>query len=152
MAKTQVLTLILLVFCGFAHAQNKQPYYYQTVNNADHTIDFAFGLYPATINYFEGKDFPAYTAIRSAVINKAKKEELKWGCQLNILLKSGALIRNYTPSSKEGPYACVYSVSSDSTHYQFFCFHTKFTDKDIDKIWLAMNDDEIFKLEYEKNE
>jgi len=152
MYKTQVLIVALLLFCSFAHAQNRQPYYFQTVNNNDKTIDFAFGLYPTTISYFEGKDFPPYTAIRCMVINKAKKNELKWGSQVNILLKSGNLIRNYTPSSKEGPYACTYSVATDSTHYQFFCFHTKFTDKDIDKIWLAMNDDEIFKLEYDKNE
>ena len=147
---TTVLTGLLLV-CTLVHAQ-KKPYFYQTVSNEDKSIDFVFGLYPATINYFEGKDFPPYTAIRGAVLNRAKGKELAWGCYVNILLKSGDLIRNYTPSSKDGPYACSYNVSSDSTHYQFFCFHAKFTDQDIDKAWLGMNDDQIFKLAYDKND
>ncbi len=154
MFKTQLLIsgLVLLSFVAYTQ-QVKQPYYYQSVNNQDKTIDFVFGLYPATINYYESKDFPPYTAIRTAVFNKSKKDTLKWNnFKVDILLKSGQLISNYIPFSKENAYICTYKVIADSTHYQYFCFHTKFSNGDIDRAWLQISEDEIFSLNYEKNE
>ena len=137
---------------GFGQ-QVKYPYYYQAVNNGNKTIDFVFGFYPATTHYNESKDFPAYTYIRGAVFNKSSKETLKWNnFKVDILLKSGKLISNYTPFSKDAPYRCDYVVMADSTAYQLYCFHTQFAKEDIDKVWLLMSDDEIFNLTYDKNE
>jgi hypothetical protein len=157
MSKTRLLIscLVLISFTAFSQQVKtplKQPFYYQIINNANSSVNFAFGLYPATIKYFQGKNFPPYTAIRTAIFNKSSKDVLKWDYyKVDILLKSGKLISNYAPFSKEAPYICNYTVPADSTHYQFFCFHTKFTAKDIDKVWLRMNDDEIFGLNFDKN-
>ena len=152
MRKYFLLSCLCLSLTCFSQ-QVKYPYYYQAVNNADKTINFVFGLYPATIHYYEGKDFPAYTSVRTAIFNKSSKDSLKWNdFRVDILLKSGKLISNYVPFSKEGPFGCNYSVAADSTHYQLFCFHTKFIESEIDKVWLQMSDDEIFGLTYDKNE
>ena len=153
MFRKQLIIVVLLLSCAAHAQQTKQPYYYQTVNSADKAINFVFGLYPATISYFEGKDFPPYTSIRGAVVNQSAKDSLKWNnFKVDILLKSGQLVSNYMPFSKDGPFACNYTVSKDSTHYQIFCFHTKFISTDIDRVWLQMSTDEIINLVYEKNE
>ncbi len=151
--KQLLLSCLLLLSLTGSGQQVKYPYYYQEVSNANKTVDFVFGLYPATIHYYEGKDFPAYTSMRTAIFNKSSKDTLKWkNFKVDILLKSGTLISNYVPFSKEGPFGCDYTVLADSTHYQLFCFHTQFTEPEIDKVWLMMSDDEIFSLTYDKNE
>ena len=154
MLKKQLLLAGLLLMSAIGLGQQvKKPYYYQTINNGDKSVDFVFGFYPATLQYFESKEFPAYTSVRSAIFNKSAKQSLKWNdFRVDVLLKSGNLIRNYAPFSKEGIYGCTYTVPADSTHYQVFCFHTKFIESDIDKVWLQMSDDEIFGLTYDKNE
>ncbi len=154
MLKKQLSSFLLLLvsLTGFSQ-EVKYPYYYQAVNNATNTINFIFGLYPATAHYDEGKDFDAYTSIRAAIFNKSPKDSLKWNnFKVNILLKSGQLICNYVPFSKKAPFGCTYTVSADSTHYQTYCFHTKFTKEEIDRAWLLMSEDEIFSLTYDKNE
>ncbi len=154
MFKKQLLFSILFLTSFPVFSQEvKYPYYYQVVNNGDKTVDFVFGLYPATIHYTEGKDFPPYTSVRTAIFNKSSKDTLKWrDFKLDILLKSGKLISNYVPFSKTAPYGCNYAVAADSTAYQLYCFHTRFTREEIDKVWLLMSEDEIFSLTYDKNE
>ena len=155
MLRKQLLLASLLLFSCSAHAQLvKQPYYYQIISNDDKTVDFVIGLYTATIQYFDDGKFPAYTCIKGAVINQSHKDDLKWNdFKINILLKSGTLIRNYLPNSPDGVYACNYTVPKDSTHYQFFCFHSKFLKEDVDKVWLMTGgDDQIFSLRYDEND
>jgi hypothetical protein len=153
MFKKQLLSITLLLFFIAAHAQDKQPYYYETISNKDHSIDFDFGFYTATIQYFEGKDYPPYTSVNAGVFYHGSKDSLTWqNYKIYVLLKSGKLISNYAPFSNEGSYACRYSLKKDSAHYQFYCFHGKFVADDISKIWLGLNDDEFFDLVYDKND
>lgn len=152
MVRKQLLLAALLLLCLFAKADTGKPFYYELISNESKTTNFVFGFYPTTYSYVEGKDVDGYTNIKSAIINNAKGR-LEWeNYKINILLKTGKLIRSYTTVAKEGDYACNFSVSAGDTHYQYFCFHDKFTDADIDKVWLVLGDDQIFVLSYNKND
>jgi hypothetical protein len=152
MFKKQLLLAALLLVSLVSNAQKKNPFFYELISNDSKTINFVFGFYPTTYSYVEGKDVDPYTNIKAAVINNAKTS-LTWdNYKITILLKSGKLIRSYTTVAKDGEYACNYSVGGSETHYQYFCFHTKFSSDDIDKVWLTMSDDKIFSLLYDKNE
>lgn len=152
MIKKQLLLACMLLLSLVSSAQKKNPFYYELISNDSKTINFVFGFYPTTYSYVEGKDVDPYTSVKAAVINNAKGS-LTWNdYKINILLKSGKLIRSYSTVAKEGDYACNYSVSGGDTRYQYFCFHTKFTNEEIDKVWLVMGDDQIFNLAYDKNE
>ena len=149
----KIFFLVCFIFLSIAvNAQKGSPFFYELISNDSKTINFVFGFYPSSYNYVESKDVEAYTNIKAAVINNAKDHGLKWNdYKINILLKSGVLIRSYTTAAEDGDYACNYSVAGETTHYQYFCFHTKFTSSDIDKVWLVMGDDQIFNLVYDKN-
>lgn len=152
MLKKQLLLASLLLLTLVSSAQKKNPFYYELISNDSKTINFVFGLYPTTYQYVEGKDVDPYTSIKAAVINNAKNN-LTWNdYKINILLSSGKLIRSYSTVAKEGDYACNYMVKGGDTRYQYFCFHTKFTSEDIEKVFLVMGDDQIFSLLYDKNE
>ena len=152
MFKKQLLLAALLLVSLVSNAQKKNPFFYELISNDSKTINFVFGFYPTTYSYVEGKDVDPYTNIKAAVINNAKSS-LTWdNYKITILLKSGKLIRSYTTVAKDGEYACNYTVAGSETHYQYFCFHTKFSSDDIDKVWLTMSDDKIFSLLYDKNE
>lgn len=151
MIKKQFILAFLLLGSIIAHAGN--PFYYELISNDSKTINFVFGLYPNTYQYVEGKDVDGYTNIKAAIINNAKENDFKWNdYKVTILLKSGKLIRSYTTVAKDGDYSCNYNIPAGATHYQYFCFHTKFSADDIDKVWLTMTDDQIFSLMYDKNE
>lgn len=152
MLKKQFFLAVLMLLSVVAIAQTKKPFYYELINNDSKTINFVFGFYPTTYSYVENKDVEGYTSIKSAVINNAKTS-LNWeNYKINVLLKSGKLIRSYSTVAKDGDYACNYTVRGSETHYQYYCFHTKFTDTDVDRVWLVMGDDQIFSLLYDKNE
>ena len=152
MFKKQLLLAGLLCWTVIASAQNN-PFYYELISNDSKTINFVFGLYPSTYEYIEGKEVDPYTSIKGAIINNAKDNDLKWNdYKISILLKSGKLIRSYSTVAKDGNYSCNYTVTGGATHYQYFCFHTKFNTDDIDKAWLTMTDDQIFGLLYDKND
>lgn len=147
------LNLVALLFLSIAaNAQDAVPFYYQVVSNPSKTINFVFGFYPTTYSYVEGKDLEPYTSVKAAVINNADNSIYWNNYKIMILLKSGKLIRSYTTVAKTGDYSCEYNVKSGETHHQYYCFHKKFTNEDIDKVWLVMGDDEIFNLLYDKNE
>jgi hypothetical protein len=151
------LILALLVLLAFgANAQSgstkKNPFYYELISNDSKTTNFVFGFYPTTYTWEESKDVEGFLHIKAAVINNASGA-LEWNnYKINILLKSGKLLRSYTTVAKDGDFACNYTVKGSTTHYQYFCFHTKFTADDIDKVWLVLGDDQIFNLLYDKNE
>ena len=152
MFKKQLLLVGLLFWSVMANAQN-MPFYFEVISNDSKTIDFVFGLYPTTYQYTEGKDVDPFTSVKVAVINSAKTNELKWNdYKVCILLKSGKLIRSYSTAAKDGDYSCNYVVPANDKHIQYYCFHTKFTSDDIDKVWLTMTDDQIFGLTYDKND
>ncbi len=156
MLKKQLFLAALLLISLVSNAQKKNPFYYELISNDSKTINFVFGFYPTTYQYVEGKDVDPYTNVKAAVINNAKNS-LDWkDYKINILLKDGKLIRSYTTVAKDGDYACNYTVhggeEKGETHYQYFCFHTKFSSEDIDQVYLVMGDDQIFKLLYDKNE
>lgn len=145
-----LLGFLLLSFSSFA--QTKNPFYYELITNDTKTINFVFGFYPTTYTYTESAGQDPFTSIKGAVINNAKSSYEWKDYKICILLKSGKLIRSYTTVAKDGDYDCTYSAGAGQTHYQYFCFHTKFSDKDVDKVWLVMGDDQIFALVYDKNE
>ncbi|MCD6012836.1 MAG: hypothetical protein K0Q79_2698 [Flavipsychrobacter sp.] len=152
MFKKQLMLAALLLLSIASNAQKKNPFYYELISNDSKTINFVFGFYPTTYNYVEGKDVDPYTNVKAAIINNAKNS-LDWNnYKIMILLKNGKLIRSYTTVAKDGDYACEYNVKGSETHYQYFCFHHKFTNEDMDKVWLVMGDDQIFNLAYDKNE
>jgi hypothetical protein len=149
-----LLTLVLLSFGATAQTDKakKNPFYYELISNESKTTNFVFGFYPTTYTWEESKDVEGFIHIKAAVINNAKGA-LDWSnYKINILLKSGKLLRSYTTVAKDGDFACNYTVKGNETHYQYFCFHTKFTAEDIDKVWLVLGDDQIFSLVYDKNE
>ena len=153
MFKKQLLLATLLLISVFSHAQSNKPFYYELISNDSKTTDFVFGFYPFTYSYVQSKDVDPYTSVKAAVINNAKKNDLKWNdYKINILLKTGKLIRSYSTVAKDGDYACNYTVDGGTTHYQYFCFHSKFDNEDIDKVWLVLGDDQIFNLVYDKND
>ncbi len=152
MFRKQLMLVALLLLSIAANAQKKNPFYYELISNDSKTINFVFGFYPTTYSYVEGKDVDPYTSVKAAVINNAKNS-LDWNnYKIMIMLKSGKLIRSYTTVAKDGDYSCEYNVKGSETHYQYFCFHNKFTNEDIDKVWLVMGDDQIFNLMYDKND
>ena len=152
MFKKQLLLAGLLFVALASNAQAKNPFYYELIANDSKTTNFVFGFYPASYTYEETKDVDGFTSIKSAVINNAKGSVAWNDYKINILLKDGSLIRSYSTVAKDGQYACNYSVPGGETHYQYFCFHTRFTSNDIDKVWLVMGDDQVFSLLYDKNE
>ena len=157
MFKKQLLLASLVLLSLVSTAQNattakKNPFYYELISNDSKTTNFVFGFYPSTYTFEETKDIAGFTHIKSAVINNST-ESLKWNdYKINLLLKSGKLLRSYSTVAKDGDFACIYTVDGSQTHYQYFCFHNKFTTDDIDKVWLVMGDDQIFGLLYDKNE
>jgi hypothetical protein len=152
MLKKQLLLAALLLVSLVSNAQSKKPFFYELISNDSKTTNFVFGFYPTTYSWVESKEVDGYTNVKAAVINNAKGS-LTWNdYKINILLKSGKLVRSYTTVAKDGDYSCNYSVPGSETHYQYFCFHNKFTNEDIDKVWLVMGDDQIFSLLYDKNE
>lgn len=152
MYRKQLMLVALLLISLASHAQKKNPFFYELISNDSKTINFVFGFYPTTYSYVESKDVDGYTNVKAAVINNAKNS-LDWrDYKICILLKNEKLIRSYSTVAKDGDYACNYTVAGNETHYQYFCFHTKFSSDDIDKVYLAMGDDQIFKLVYDKNE
>ena len=152
MFKKQLL-LAFVLFLSVAATAQKNPFYYELIANDSKTTNFVFGFYHNTYTYVEGKDVDGYTSVKCAVINNAKGD-LKWlsDYKIMILLRNGKMIRSYTTVAKDGDYSCSYYVDGGVTHYQYFCFHPKFTNDDIDKVWLVMSDDQIFNLVYDKNE
>jgi hypothetical protein len=152
MLHKKLLFICLLAFSVAAKAQTKNPFYYELISNESKSTNFVFGFYPSTYVYTENKEMQAFTSIKGAVINNAS-DSIKWkDYKIMILLKSDKLIRSYTTVAENGDYACFYTVPGNSTtHYQFFCFHTKFTNDDIAKVWLVMGDDQIFPLLYDAN-
>ena len=153
MVKKQILLAGLMLLSIFAKADGSIPFYYELISNESKTINFVFGFYPTTYSYVEGKDVDPYTSVKSAVINNAKNDDLKWNdYKICILLKSGKLIRSYSTVAKDGDYAVNYTVKAGATRYQYYCFHKKFTGDDIDKVWLILSDDQLFNLAYDKNE
>ena len=135
-----------------AMSQTKNPFFYEEISNDSKSTNFVFGFYPSSYQYIEDPKVQAYATIKSAVINNSA-DSLKWNnYKLLILLKSGKLIRSYTTVAESGDYACNYTVTGSTTHYQYYCFHSKFIKEDIDKVWLVMGDDQIFPLIYDKNE
>ena len=152
MFKKQLLLAGLLLLSLTSDAQKKNPFYYELISNDSKTTNFVFGFYPTTYTFEETKDVEGFTHIKGAVINNATGS-LSWNdYKINILLKSGKLLRSYSTVAKDGDFACNYSVKGSETHYQYFCFHNKFTNNDIDKVWLVLGDDQIFSLLYDKNE
>ena len=148
----RILLIALLLISVFANAQTKNPFYYELISNDTKTTNFVFGFYPSSFSFQESKEVTGFTSIKGAVINNATGS-LKWNdYKICILLKNGKLIRSYTTVAKEGDYVCDYTVAGSTTHYQYFCFHTKFTNEDIDKVFLVMGDDQIFGLIYDKNQ
>ncbi len=152
MLKKQLLLAGLILLSVFAKAQTGKPFYYELISNESKSINFVFGFYPTSYAYNETKDVDGFTSIKGAVINNSK-DRLHWlDYKVNILLRSGKLLRSYTTVAKDGDYQCNYNVEGSATHYQYFCFHNKFTNDDIDKVWLVMGDDQIFGLLYDKND
>ena len=153
MFKKQVLLAGFLLLSVLSKAQSGKPFYYESISNDSKSIDFVFGFYPSTYSYNETKDVDGFTSIKTAVINNAKRNDLKWNdYKIMILLRTGKMLRSYSTVAKDGDYACNYTVDGGTTHYQYFCFHNKFTNEDIDKVWLIMGDDQIFNLVYDKND
>ena len=152
MLHKKLLFFCLLAFTVSASAQTKNPFYYELISNESKSTNFVFGFYPSTYTYTENKDMEAFTSIKSAVINNSS-DSIKWkDYKIMILLKSDKLIRSYTTVAENGDYACFYTVPGNSTtHYQYYCFHTKFTNDDIAKVWLVMGDDQVFSLVYDAN-
>ncbi len=156
MFKKQLILAVLVLLTFGAMAQSgttkKNPFYYELISNESKTTNFVFGFYPTTYTWEESKDIEGFTHVKAAVINSATGA-LEWNnYKINILLKSGKLIRSYTTVAKEGDFACNYIIKGSETHYQYFCFHTKFTADDINKVWLVLGDDQIFNLMFDKNE
>jgi len=152
MFKKQLLLAGLMFISLVSNAQAKNPFFYELIANDSKTTNFVFGFYPSSYTFEETKDVEGFTSIKSAVINNAKGS-LSWSdYKINILLKSGKLLRSYSTVAKDGQYACNYTVQGSDTHYQYFCFHNKFTADDIDKVWLVLGDDQIFSLLYDKND
>ena len=130
----------------------KNPFYYELISNESKTTNFVFGFYPSTYSYVEGAQVDPYSSYKGAVINNASGS-LKWNdYKIMILLNNGKLVRSYTTVAETGDYDCDYTVPGGETHYQFFCFHTKFNADEISKVWLVLGDDQIFSLLYDKNE
>ena len=135
-------------FCIVNSVMAQKIVYFSTViSNPDKTIDFDFGFYPSTAQYVESAAVSGYTMVRGAVINTTTAKPLEWkNYKIHVYLKSGKLIRNYTTKAESGDYAVNYTVGTGLTRYQEFCFNTKFRLEDIEKVWLAMGDNEIFEL------
>ena len=141
--------LILISF--MCQSQPKQAFYYELISNESKSTNFVFGFYPESYKYEESANIDPFTSIKAAVINNAKSS-LTWNdYKICILLNSGKLIRSYTTVATSGDYNCKYTVPASTTHYQYFCFHSKFKSLDIDKVWLVMGDDQIFNLIYDAN-
>jgi hypothetical protein len=152
MFKKQLVLVGLTLMSLISNAQAKSPFFYELIANDSKTTNFVFGFYPSSYTYEETKDVDGFTSIKAAVINNAKGS-LPWSdYKINILLKDGKLLRSYSTVAKDGQYACNYTVTGGDTHYQYFCFHNKFTSDDIDKVWLVLGDDQIFSLLYDKND
>lgn len=144
----KIFTLALL-FVALTLASNAQKivYYSTVIATPDKTIDFDFGFYPKTLQYVEPAGQKGYTVVRCAVINQKTAKPFDWKDEkINIYLKSGKLIRNYTTQAETGDYAVKYTVDPGQTRYQEYCFSHKFGIDEIEKIWLVMGDNQIFEL------
>ena len=78
MFKKQVLLAGFLLLSVLSKAQSGKPFYYESISNDSKSIDFVFGFYPSTYSYNETKDVDGFTSIKTAVINNAKRNDLKW--------------------------------------------------------------------------
>ena len=146
------LLLPCLLSLSLAATAQKKPFFYELISNDNKTINFVFGFYPSSLTYIESKEVESYTSIKSAVINKAN-DSLEWkDYKVIVLLKSGRLISSYITVAETGDYDCTYTVPGSVTHYQYYCFHTKFAEDDIARVWLVMGDDQLFSLLFDKNE
>ncbi len=156
MNRKHLVLIGLMLWSVIAHAQKSNPFYYELISNDSKTTNFVFGFYPNSYSYVESKEVDPYTSVKAAVINNST-QSLKWNnYKVVILLKNGKLIRSYTTAATDGDYACNYTVDAagakGTTRLQYFCFHTKFTAEDIDKVFLEISDNQIFGLMYDKNE
>lgn len=146
MKKLFTIALLFAIIGVNAYAQ-KIVYYSTVISTPDKTIDFDFGFYPKTMQYVEPADGKGYTVIRCAVINQKAAKPFEWRDEkVNIYLKSGKLIRNYTTRAESGDYAVRYTVDPGVTRYQEYCFSHKFAVDEIEKVWLVMGDNQIFEL------
>ena len=153
----RVSLLLFFVFAGhFLFAQQdttaRCPYYWTSVSNPNKTINYLFGFYFACNTEMQSSgDGTPFTSVTVAVINKSTTD-LSWdNNKVCVLLKSGAVIRNYTTAATDGDYACTYKVANGVTHHQRYCFHTMFTANDVSKVWLLYGDDKTFDLDISAN-
>lgn len=144
----KILAIALFFISASLSADAQKIVYYSTIiSNPDKTIDFDFGFYPKTLQYVEPSGQKGYTVVRCAVINQKGAKPFEWKDEkVNIYLKSGKLIRNYTTKAESGDYAVRYTVDPGVTRYQEYCFSHKFGVDEIEKIWLVMGDSQIFEL------
>lgn len=133
-------------------AEKKPSYYYAHIQNNDKTKNYLFGFYHSdNLQQLTASDNTRFTKVVAVVINEAG-QDLEWhDYKVRILLKSGQLITNYNTQAASGDYACDYTIGAGQKHYQSYCFHALFTGNDISKIWLVLNDNKAFDLQYVGN-
>lgn len=147
MKVSQFLVLFVLLLTQKVYSQG---FYYENISTPDKSIDFLYGFYTSTLEGIERKDGSVYTVAQIALINKSK-EDFKWNdYKVYVLLKNGDLFYNYKTEAKDeaSDYACIFNLKSGATVKKWVCFEKKFTEKDIDKVWLSFNDYKFFKLIY----
>lgn len=132
---SQFFVLFVLLFIQKIFGQG---FYYENISTPDKSIDFLYGFYTSTLEGIERKDGSIYTVAQIALINKSK-EDFKWNdYKVYVLLKNGDLFYNYKTEAKDeaSDYACIFNLDK------------KFSEKDIDKVWLSFSDYKFFKLIY----
>ena len=140
------ITLVLL----FIQKLWAQGFYYEEISTPDKSIDLLFGFYSGNMERMERKDGSIYTVAQIGLINRGK-EDFKWNdYKVYVLLKNGDLFYNYKTEAKDenSDYACIFNLKSGATVKKWVCFEKKFSEKDIDKVWLSLNDYKFFKLLY----
>lgn len=147
--KKLCLFFIAFTFVTAVFSQSSKSFFYEQISNPGKTINFTFGVYHGQLENVSKNDGTSYCKMMVAVINDKYANNFYWDdFKVYILLKSGALIYNYTTDASNGDFACKYNVPSGSTHKQYICFGKQFQASDIDKIWLCLADNNFIKLVY----
>lgn len=139
--------LLAGIFLSAVSNAQSEPFLYQSIFNADSSINFMIGFFHTKSEYITRDDGTGYTKMRMAVINKENARPFRWDdYKVYLLLKNGDLFYNYTTKAAEGELACKWTVQPAQNHIQSLCFDKAFEVNQIERVWLSMSDNRFFEL------